>query len=1230
MSQKSTALNAISLPLNQVNLIEASAGTGKTYTIGSIYLRLLLQAGENCFSRPLNVEEILVVTFTEMATEDLKRKIRERLTAAISVFSEYYETKDKAIFTGEHQFLAELLPYLEDIPTALRRLKLAEQNLDLASIYTIHGFCRRMLMQHAFNSGVHFNLKLLKDQSDLLKQFANEFWREHFYSQPFEIANFISKELGSPDDVLSILESDLSKDVSVATDNQQSLSLSIDEFLQKSVGERLKAVEDLKAFWLKNVDEIYSIIMEEITKDYPEDQSKSLNRKIYQKGRLKTWTKQINEWANNPLDYEINKTLRDYFLQSSIEQNYEKQTEELNNKKAAMPLYAPIFAELEEYVQILVKQHQSSDLLKKIILYHYRQGIQKKLLEYKANHPEKSFDDLLRLLKEALHGEGGEQLAELIRFQYPFAMIDEFQDTDALQYQIFSKIYHNETASGNVGFMMIGDPKQAIYRFRGADIFTYLKAADEASERFNLGTNYRSSQPLVEGVNRLFDFKNAPFIYKNIKFLNVGAAKKNLVFQLNNQPEPAFRFYINDKDKSTQQDYAKACATSIQQWLKSAAENPVVFPNESNAENQTLRAENIAVLVRGYTEADLVKKELQALGIASVYLSDRGNVFESNTAKELVLILQACLSVTERPILNAIATALFGLNAAEIHQIHHDEIQWQRWAEKFAEYQQIWQRQGVLPMLHHLLLAENITEKLLSRPDGERKLTDLLHLAEILQQAAALNESEAALLRWFEKQIQDNGRQEAQIRLESERQLVKIVTIHKSKGLEYDLVWLPFLGNEAKDPTKSGKQKKLFNLYYDSDEEKTLWDMQDQHLDELTQEVFAEELRLLYVALTRAKYQMAFVLPKAFDKKWNALLYVLTQGEIGRKLNLPNTWDTQPLLEKFKQFLPNDVAIELTDVLQASEPLTLNVSQENLSAEIFQGEIEQDWRVTSFSGIEQTHQRKAYLNESAVKKSLIFDDAKDYDASISTENITENLTALAHDNDEMVLDFPRGTQIGTLLHRYFEKVPFAQLAEKENIEKLCQDLNLAEEQFAAVQQWFEQILSTPILPNDDLALAQINEKQCLKELAFYLNITSHFDVAGFNRALATLHHLPSEPLQFDDIQGMVRGTMDLVFSHQGKYYLLDYKSNFLGEALKDYDQTALKKAMLEHHYDWQYLLYVVALHRYLKTRLPHYDYNRDFGGVVYAFLRGMNGSPQSGIFFDKPDWQLIQQLEELF
>ena len=149
-------------------------------------------------------------------------------------------------------------------------------------------------------------------------------------------------------------------------------------------------------------------------------------------------------------------------------------------------------------------------------------------------------------------------------------------------------------------------------------------------------------------------------------------------------------------------------------------------------------------------------------------------------------------------------------------------------------------------------------------------------------------------------------------------------------------------------------------------------------------------------------------------------------------------------------------------------------------------------------------------------------------------------------------------------------------------------------------------------------------------MAFYLNISSHFNVVGFNRALATLHHLPSEPLQFDDIQGMVRGTMDLVFCHQGKYYLLDYKSNFLGETLKDYDQAALKNAMLEHHYDWQYLLYVVALHRYLKSRLPSLTITTEILVVWPMHFTRNEWFATIGHLFDKPDWQLIQQLEELF
>lgn len=1134
-------LNPITLPLNQISLIEASAGTGKTYTIGSLYLRLLLKAGENNFSRPLNVEEILVVTFTEMATEELKKKIRERITDAIDKLIAFAETQDKSAFKND-EFLTALCHDL-DIFEAIHRLKLAEQNMDLAAIYTIHGFCRRMLMQYAFHSGIHFNLELIKDQSDLLVRFANEFWREHFYPLDFESANFIATELVSPANVLSLLKADLGKDLQVEIENKQALSVPIQIFLPQYLGGYQKALNELKAFWLESADEISAIITNELVKDYPKDQLKSLNRKKYQVKRLGDWINKINQWSNNPRDYQINTTLKDYFLQSSIEKNCEESTDKNKDKKPATPFYSPIFAELEKRVNALM----TPDLLSKLTLYHYRQGLQQKLLDYKLNHQEKSFDDLLRLLCEALQGAQGDELAEMIRFQYPFAMIDEFQDTDSQQYAIFSKIYRDNPEK-NTGFIMIGDPKQAIYRFRGADIFTYLKASDEAQSRFELTKNYRSEKNLVDGVNALFDFPQSPFIYQNINFTAVDSRDDHLRFYLNGKAEPAYRFYLTESDKVNKTEMAKICAISIQHWLKSAVENQAVFQNEDTC--KTLQAANIAVLVRDKNEAALVKNELQKLGIASVYLSDQNSVFDSNVAKELAWVLKACLNVAERPILNAIATALFGLNAADIHQIQQNEAYWQRWADSFAQYQQTWQRQGILAMLHQILLEQGISERLLSQATGERDLTDFLHLAEILQQAATLHESEAALLSWFEKQIQGEGRQEAQIRLESERQLVKIVSIHKSKGLEYDLVWLPFLAAPSKDPSK-----KDINIYYSKERDETLWDIENRNLNALCEETFAEELRLLYVALTRAKYQMAFALPTQFDKKWNALHYVLSQGEIGKEIALSVPKDTETLLQTFKEKMQDNVKICTKPNLEAFPALSINTKNDDFKAAEFTGNIEQDWRITSFTSIEQAHRRQNYFTESAGKKHAVFDDAKDYDS----QNSIEISTALLNESESSILDLPRGKQVGTALHRHFENCYFSDLANTEEIDKLRQSLQLDETFTEPLQNWLQQISHTPLSNEIGIALADLANKDCIKEMPFYLAIRAHFDVEAFNRALKAHHHLPSEPLQFEQIQGMVRGSIDLVFRHNGKYYLVDYKSNFLGSTLASYNQEALKK-----------------------------------------------------------------------
>ena len=1198
-------LNPITLPLNQISLIEASAGTGKTYTIGSLYLRLLLKAGENNFSRPLNVEEILVVTFTDMATEELKKKIRERITDAIDKLTAFAETQDKSAFKND-EFLTALCHDL-DIFEAIHRLKLAEQNMDLAAIYTIHGFCRRMLMQYAFHSGIHFNLELIKDQSDLLVRFANEFWREHFYPLPFEMADFIANELGSPDYVLSLLESDLGKNLIVDLENQQALSISITEFLHQYLGEYFKDIKALKRFWLESAGKISELITEELNKDYAKGEPKSLSRRSYNTSRLAKWIDQVNAWANDPRDYVLNETLMSYFTQSALDEKGEE---------GASPFIAPIFTELEERANALM----SPDLLRRVILYHYRQALQQKLLDYKLNHQEKSFDDLLRLLCEALQGAQGNELAEMIRFQYPFAMIDEFQDTDSQQYAIFSKIYRDNPEK-NTGFIMIGDPKQAIYRFRGADIFTYLKASDEAQSRFELTKNYRSEKNLVDGVNALFDFPQSPFIYQNINFTAVDSRDDHLRFYLNGKAEPAYRFYLTESDKVNKTEMAKICAISIQHWLKSAAENQAVFQNEDTC--KTLQAANIAVLVKNRYEAEDVIQELQKLGIASVYLSDQSSVFDSHVAVELLRILKACLNVAERPILNAIATALFGLNAADIHQIQQNEADWQRWADSFAQYQQTWQRQGILAMLHQILLEQGISERLLSQATGERDLTDFLHLAEILQQAATLHETEAALLSWFEKQIQGEGRQEAQIRLESERQLVKIVSIHKSKGLEYDLVWLPFLAVPSKIPTAGD-----MNVYYSKERDETLWDMENRNLNALYEETFAEELRLLYVALTRAKYQMAFALPTQFDKKWNALHYVLSQGEIGKEIALSAPKDTETLLQTFKEKMQDNVEICTRPNLEAFPALSINTKNDELKAAEFTGNIEQDWRITSFTSIEQAHRRQNYLAESTGKKHAVFDDAKDYDS----QNAIEMSTALLNENESNILDLPRGKQVGTVLHRHFENCYFSDLANTEEIDKLRQSLQLDETFTEPLQNWLQQISHTPLSNEIEIgiALADLANKDCIKEMPFYLAIREHFDVEAFNRALKTNHHLPSEPLQFEQIQGMVRGSIDLVFRHNGKYYLVDYKSNFLGSSLADYNQEALKKEMLHSHYDWQYLIYTLALHRYLQSVVPDYDYARDFGGVFYLFLRGMNGEPQSGVFYDRPSVELITELDGVF
>ncbi|MFZ7255393.1 exodeoxyribonuclease V subunit beta [Avibacterium avium] len=1212
MTTKTQTLNPATMPLQGVSLIEASAGTGKTYTMASLYIRLLLQAGENCFDQPLPVDKILVVTFTDMATQELRERIRARIYQSKQLLLQYQASNDPQIFiAGGDPLLGELVKTLPDLSQSIQRLNWAEQSMDTAAIYTIHSFCRRMLMQYAFNSGVHFNLELVTDESDLLARLTNEFWRETFYHQPVIVAKWVYENLKSPQELLKKIKDHLDKETfDVALSDPSLLELSLDEFLQQHLLARYKDIDEFKQEWLENEQELAEFLAKNKAqiKNYRADHM--LGR--FEKMRL---------WAEDPDNYSLPDILI-YFTEKDIA---------AKTKGDFEPLQHSLLSQAEK----LIEQAEGISLTLPIVLYHSIRTIRQKLFDYKKHHTQKGFNDLLRLVREGLCGENGQELAALIRNQYPFAMIDEFQDTDAQQYQIFSKIYienspqqSQPTASG---FIMIGDPKQSIYQFRGADIFTYFKASQQANQRFTLKENWRSTAALIKCVNGIFDFEQpAPFLFDEIQFEPVKAGKNLPHFNLNGQDEPALSCYLGDA--YNQEQFAETCAISIQQWLKSAAQNQAKFGDEP------LQAKNIAVLVRSWKEALSVKTALQNLGIASVYLSDKSNVFDSETAQELALILQACLNpLNERHILNAIATRLFGLTSAEIYQIKQDENLWEHWVEAFFAYQKTWQQKGILVMLHQLLLNEEnpLTQRLLTRSQGERILTDFLHLAELLQQASRLNESEAALLRWFEKQIQGTDRMQESIRLESERDLVKIVTIHKSKGLAYDLVWLPFIAAPAKGV------KGTITTYYAAEQDQVLWDMEKQQSAQVLKENLAEEMRLLYVALTRAKYQVACCLPQSFEKKWNGLLYALSQGAIGEKITFSGAYDTRSLLQALQQKVgEQNVAIYRVEDLEASAPLVSASHNQIFIPAIFNGNIEYHWGVTSFTDMVHKHQRNKLKlqaeNESAGQISSVFDQGKDYDFNVPpTANLSEENTP-PQENENIYpqgyspFDLPSGVRVGTILHRYLEKNTAQSALDEQNLAKLCQLLQLDEQWISTLQQWFNAIYHSPLLAGESLTLAQIQQQDCLKEMQFYLKLNKAFDATAFNRALQDYHPHSSQNLIFERLQGMLRGFIDLVFRHQGKYYVLDYKSNLLGNKIENYQPAQLPEVMKNGFYDWQYLLYTLALHRYLQSRDPDYQYERDFGGVIYTFLRGMNGQDQNGIYFDKPDWRLIQALEELF
>ncbi|MFQ2348786.1 MULTISPECIES: exodeoxyribonuclease V subunit beta [Aeromonas] len=1179
-------LNTLRFPLHGERLIEASAGTGKTYTIAGLYLRLLLghgplieegaDAGQaSAHERPLSVTEILVVTFTEAATAELRGRIRGRIHEARLAFMRGQ--------SGD-ALLAQLLAEVEDHELAARRLLAAERQMDEAAVFTIHGFCQRMLKQNAFESGALFETEFLTDDSQLRLQAVSDYWRAEFYPVDKTLASAVRALWPSPAALL--------REMNGWLDNSE-LEMrppAGDETLAARHQAAMARIEAVKREWLAQVDEIRRQTDGHISR--------------YTGKNYEGWLAKIADWAQiDASGYAIPKEL-ERFGQTVLEENLKK--------GGAVPTL-PLFSEIDALLA-------SRPGIRDLILQRAAVMVRSRMQASKRQAHQLSFDDLLKDLDGALGSPLGERLCDRIRATYRVAMIDEFQDTDPQQYRIFHRLYggHQDTA-----LLMIGDPKQAIYGFRGADIFTYIQARRNVSAHYTLGRNWRSSGALVAAVNGLFERAKDPFIYEaDIPFLPVEAQGKSKALRLDGETAPVLHCWqLTGQPTFNRGDYqskmARATAAEIHRLLTLAREGKALIGSEP------VKAGDIAVLVRTGAEGKLVQQELARLAIASVYLSNRESVLEQVEAREILLILHACQNPSEeRSLRAALATGLFDLDAKALDELASDERAWESAVQEFMEYRKVWHRRGVLAMLRALLHRRNLAASLLASPYGERRLTNFLHLGELLQQVSSELDGEYALLRWLGEAVNRQSGQDTEqiLRLESERKLVQIVTIHKSKGLEYPLVFLPFICSHRSADTP---------LYHEADEagNRTILDLTgaEESLAEADKERLAEDLRLLYVALTRGVYATWLGLApvrsgngksEKTDLHQTAIGYLLQKGEEGDAATLATA------LSSLAEDLPG-VAVGEPSL---TRPAPLPPEEEQLGepqVRRFGGTLERDWWISSYTGLAA----QGHGHSKGVLANPGFDD----------EVVTEAAALAAEEPVQApqpsIFTFPKGARPGTLLHSLFETIDFQSAAGDslaQHISTLLAQDGFDESWAPVLQQQVEAVLETPLETGfgEPLRLRDLAPERKQVELEFFLPMGRV--TAPALTALCQQHDPLSwgnKPLSFATVQGMLKGFIDLVFEWQGRWYLLDYKSNHLGMSPADYSRPALEQAMVEHRYDLQYQLYSLALHRLLALRLPGYDFDQHFGGVFYLFLRGM---PQGGIFHTRPSRELVQGLDRLF
>ena len=1166
------SLNPLTLLLQGTHLIEASAGTGKTYTIAALYVRLILGHG---IAKPLSPKEILVVTFTDAATEELRDRIRKRLSESAQYFREQIESEDKFLIDLRNSYNKT------EWNMCAKYLEVAANYMDEAAVFTIHSWCNRMLQQHAFDSGSPFKQDVNTDDTELLDNVIRDYWRIHFYSLDKNQCEFIVNNLAkSPDDFAAQIQGLLKETEALKLDNFQ---VEFADIFEKN---------DIKAAWKLNQKAIDTLLVTAFNEKW----ISAAQGKFPTQDAL-NWLQKINDWIDDKQPCDV--SALEKFTLNNLIGNLLKKHQDKSDQFSKFSVFSLI-------------ENQNS--VKQIKL-HAIKWIRNRYAQEKKKLSRVTFDDMLSNLDNSLQGKNASRLGEIIRNQYPVALIDEFQDTDPIQYRIFSTIYQNQSSS----CFLIGDPKQAIYSFRGADIYTYLKAHQATQNHHTLKTNFRSTKALIDALNQLFSqAENTPqgaFLFGNtgnnpLPFVEVDANGLNDNLSINNQLVPALTFWTWQEDKILIADYreqmAKVTASKI---VKLLANETAGF--QSEIDFKKLELKDIAILVRNGKEAKIIRQELNRRNLKSVYLSEQDSIYDTDEASDVLIWLNAMANPRdERKVRAAVSTGTLGFSEDVLYSLTLDDEQWETHLDRFQTYQTRWQESGILPALRLLIHDYGLHLNSNNDNESERKLTNVLHLAELLQRHSSKTEGEKALIHHFSQLLESKSHRAGKdniIRLESDSNLIQIITIHKSKGLEYPLVFLPFVS----DVREISNTENYFKYH---DENKDLCidlDKTNENKEHQIKEQLQEDLRILYVALTRAKYACWLGIASTNRLEKSAIGHLI--GNIANLETVKGECSSIQVVTLPEE--TNDKFISQTE------------NYSNGSVRESTVNTQETWWTASYSALK--HDYKKPRSEIAEIESPEDDAQRDEDNDI--ELVVEAQNNEASDNLD-IHGLPKGANPGVKFHQLLEKCGdygFAEASknkdwQKETIKEIFTGNLWNDEERKVLENVLPTWLKMPLIEN--VSFINLDKSQYKSELEFLIGVNSVNvkDLASLIKA-ATLNGKDRPSLQATELNGFLKGFIDLIFCHNDKYYVVDYKSNHLGNSDADYSESKMTETMLKSRYDVQYSLYLLALHRLLKVRLGDtYDYDTHVGGAIYIFLRG------NAKISDRPSREFINQLDELF